>query len=60
MAYIIDLDFYRKFRVILPLEASEETRHKKTSPVGVKPCRRRKATSVVQPQEKDQEERKTP
>lgn len=60
MAYIIDLDFYRKFRVILPLEIPEDVQDKETKQLSVKPCRRRKASSAVQPEEKDKKERKAP
>ncbi len=47
MAEIIDLDFYRKFRVVLPVQSSAFTKnksHKEDSQASVKPCRRRRKT----------------
>lgn len=46
MADIIDLDFYRKFRVVLPVQSSAFAKGKsyKGPQAPVKPCRRRRKT----------------
>lgn len=46
MADIIDLDFYRKFRVVLPVQSSALAKNKsyKGPQTPVKPCRRRRKT----------------
>jgi len=51
MAEIIDLDFYRKFRVVLPVQSSVFTKDKsyKGSQSPVKACRRRRKTDTRLP-----------
>jgi len=54
MAKIIDFDFYRKFRLVLPIRSSAAAKQKdpEESSQTVKPCRRKRKTNPLSPTQK--------